>query len=87
MPKSPDVLGATKLLLLGQRQSLSLKAPGGEGENEFFCTFPGHYQVMWGTLVVAKNVDEYFKAHPGPRQPGPEAAASSAHNHEVIHNN
>ena len=87
VPKSSDVIASTKLLLSGQRQSLSLTASKEEGDNDFFCTFPGHYQVMWGKLIITKNVDEYFRNHREPVQPGVEASAGPAHHHGVNHNN
>src|SRR5262249_55867936 len=52
VPMSPDILAATRLLREGQSESLKLTAPSEEGVHEYFCTFPGHYQVMWGRLIV-----------------------------------
>jgi glucose/arabinose dehydrogenase/azurin len=75
VPEHPDILGATKMLLPGQRESLNLKAPSEEGDYEYFCTFPGHYQVMWGRLVITKDVDAYLLAHP--EAPLPAATTSS----------
>ena len=71
VPKSPDVLGATKLLLAGEQQSLKLTAPSVEGEYEYFCTYPGHYQVMWARLIITKDVDGYLQAHPDVPLPAP----------------
>ena len=48
------VLGGTKLLEPGQRETLKMKAPGKPGEYEFVCTFPGHSVIMWGVLSVSK---------------------------------
>lgn len=63
-PRSQDVLDGTKLLASGESQTLKITAPKDEGEHEFVCTFPGHHQVMWGWLIVAKDVDAYLQAHP-----------------------
>lgn len=46
------VLGATKMLESGQKETLRLTAPEKEGVYEFVCTFPGHWAVMQGKLVV-----------------------------------
>jgi azurin len=46
------VLGATKLVESGQKETLHLTAPTKEGVYEFVCTFPGHWAVMQGKLVV-----------------------------------
>jgi azurin len=64
MPKSPDILAATKLLEPGQSQALKLTAPKKEGDYDYFCTYPGHWEMMWGRLVVTKDVDAYLQAHP-----------------------
>jgi azurin len=62
--KDPRVIGASKLLEAGQKETLQLTAPGDEGEYEFVCTFPGHWSVMRGKLIVTKDVDGYLKANP-----------------------
>src|SRR5262249_20145448 len=76
VPMSPEILAATKMLREGERESLKLTAPADEGVNEFFCTFPGHYQVMWGRLVVTGDVEAYLKANPEAPLPTPSPAAS-----------
>jgi hypothetical protein len=76
------VIAATRLLESGQRQTLSITAPNEEGENEYVCTFPGHYQLMWGKLIVTKDVDAYLQAHPEAPAVGMGATASAAgHQH------
>jgi azurin len=77
IPKSPNILGATKLLQAGEQQSLKLTAPDAEGEYEYFCTYPGHYQVMWARLIIAKDVDAYLLAHPEVPLPKPPPSALS----------
>jgi azurin len=84
VPRSPDVVAATKLLQTGQRQTLKLTAPKEESESVYFCTFPGHYQVMRGQWVVTRDVDAYLQAHPEAPLPPPAAAGGSeerAHDH------
>lgn len=46
------VWGATKLLEAGGKESLQLTAPDEPGTYEFVCTFPGHWAVMHGKVVV-----------------------------------
>ena len=86
VPATPDVLAATKMLQTGEKATLSLTAPSEEGECEYVCTFPGHYQVMRGQLIVTKDVEAYLQAHPEPVLPtaissedGPPAAHAHAH--------
>ena len=76
IPKSNDILAATKLLEPGQRQTLRLVAPMNEGDYDYFCTYPGHWEIMWGRLVVTKDVDTYLQEHPD-AAPAP----AGAHHH------
>ena len=64
IPPGADIIGATKLLEPGQKDKLNLIAPGTEGEEEYVCTFPGHWMIMWGKIVVVKDVDAYLQTHP-----------------------
>jgi azurin len=64
VPANPAILGATKLVEAGQSARLKLTAPEAEGDYEYVCTFPGHWSVMWGRLVVTKDVDAYLKKNP-----------------------
>jgi azurin len=75
VPANPGILGATRLVEPGQNARLKMVAPQTEGDHEFVCTFPGHWPVMWGQLVVTKDVDAYLKAHPV----APAAGAGHAH--------
>jgi azurin len=85
VPKSSDILGASKMLLTGQHESIKLTAPSTPGEHEFLCTFPGHYQVMWGRLIVAKDVDAYLQAHPEAPLPAPSPSALEDGGHPAGH--
>jgi glucose/arabinose dehydrogenase/azurin len=85
VPGSPEILAASKMLLPGQRETLKLTAPSTEGDHEYFCTFPGHYQVMWGRLIVTRDVDAYLQAHPEAPIPVPsvgEEGTEKAHDHQ-----
>ena len=65
-----DVLAGTRLLDPGHGETLKLTAPKREANYEFMCTYPGHWEMMWGRLVVTSDVDKYLQEHP-------EAAASA----------
>lgn len=80
VPENAAIIAATKLLETNQRQTLSITAPNEEGECEFVCTFPGHYQLMWGKMIVTRDVDAYLAAHP--EAPAVGAGAASGHHHE-----
>ena len=70
-----DIVAATRMLQSGQRESLKLTAPSVEGDYDYVCTYPAHYQVMWGRLVVTKDVEGYLRANPAAPivAPGPAA--------------
>ena len=64
VPALPGVVGATRLVESGNRATLKLTAPTQVGDYEYICTFPGHWPVMWGRLVVTTDVDDYLAKHP-----------------------
>jgi glucose/arabinose dehydrogenase/azurin len=73
IPESSDILAATKLIETHEKTALKLTAPTEEGDYEYFCTYPGHYLIMWGQLIVTRNVDTYLEKHPQPTLPSPAA--------------
>jgi len=79
--KDSRVLEATKLLEPGQKETIKMNAPGKEGEYEYVCSFPGHSMIMWGKLVVTKNVEDYLQSHPENIQPAASAEGGLGHKH------
>ncbi|MEO8352363.1 MAG: plastocyanin/azurin family copper-binding protein, partial [Chthoniobacteraceae bacterium] len=75
------VLDASKLIEPGDRVTLNLTAPDQEGEYEYVCTFPGHWMLMWGRLIVTKDVDAYLAANPVAPPTGPSAVLPAEHEH------
>ncbi len=59
VPKSPQVLLASRLLEPGQQQALSYEAPTKPGVYPYVCTYPGHWRRMFGALYVVENLEEY----------------------------
>lgn len=51
----PRVIAASPLVELGKKHILNITAPTEPGNYEYVCTFPGHWTIMWGTLVVEKD--------------------------------
>ena len=47
-----EVIAATKLLGPGESEKLSFTAPKQAGLYQFLCSFPGHYAIMRGVMVV-----------------------------------
>lgn len=52
VPNSRYVLGATKMLEPGKSDSFIFKLPNKPGRYPFVCTFPGHWQMMRGEIIV-----------------------------------
>ncbi|MDB4703781.1 GDSL-type esterase/lipase family protein [Akkermansiaceae bacterium] len=52
VPASKKVLWSTNLLQPKERHELKFMAPAEPGEYSFVCTYPGHWRVMRGKLVV-----------------------------------
>ena len=52
VPQTNDVLYATPLLNPDDSYSLKFTAPSTPGEYPFICTFPGHWRVMQGVMIV-----------------------------------
>jgi len=62
----------------GQKETLKLTAPTKTGDYEYVCTFPEHWKVMFGQLVVVKDRDAVLQAS---AQPAPMQRAAAGHNH------
>ncbi len=75
------VIDASHLLEPGQKETMKLTAPKKEGEYEYVCTFPGHWVIMFGKLVVTKDVEAYLQAHPDATPTPTAPAAAAAHDH------
>lgn len=52
VPDSPDVLVWTDMIPPRQEFTIHFNAPSTPGEYPYLCSFPGHWQVMHGVLVV-----------------------------------
>ncbi len=52
VPESPDILCHTPLVNPATRVTVHFTAPAAPGRYPYFCTFPGHWQIMRGELVV-----------------------------------
>jgi len=60
IPRTDDVLAYTDIVHPGERFSIYFHAPKQPGRYPYLCTFPGHWQVMNGVLVV-EGADERGK--------------------------
>src|SRR5204863_6040082 len=78
LPKSKKIIGSSKLLEPGQKETLKLTAPNKPGDYEYVCTYPEHWKVMFGQLVVVKDKAELLQAS---AEPAAQQHAGAAHNH------
>jgi len=62
IPKNKKMIAASKLLEAGQTQTLKLTAPKTPGDYDYLCTYPEHWKVMFGQLVVVKDIDTFLQA-------------------------
>ena len=52
VPRSDDLIAYTDVVSPQEQFSISIKAPKDKGRYPFLCTFPGHWMVMNGEMVV-----------------------------------
>ena len=52
VPQTEDVLAYADIVQPGQRQTIHIRAPKEPGRYPYLCTFPGHWKLMNGILVV-----------------------------------
>ncbi|BDS06959.1 hypothetical protein NT6N_19990 [Oceaniferula spumae] len=52
IPKSDDILHHSKMLERRETEVMEFTAPTTPGTYPFICTFPGHAQIMRGTIIV-----------------------------------
>jgi azurin len=52
IPPGGDVLFFTDIIDAGKSFTIHFTAPDAPGEYPYLCTFPGHWQIMNGVMVV-----------------------------------
>ena len=62
MPNDKRILLSSKLLEPGEKETLQFTAPAKPGDYEYVCTYPEHWKVMFGELVVVKDMAAFLKA-------------------------
>jgi len=51
-PNHPSIIAASNLIGPGEYTELEVNIPDKKGVYPYICTFPGHYQVMQGKIIV-----------------------------------
>lgn len=62
IPKSDQVMLASRLLQPGETQALTFEVPEEPGVYPYVCTYPGHWRRMFGALHVVADLDAYNAA-------------------------
>jgi azurin len=52
VPESPDILCHTRIVEPQKQTSIHFNAPAERGKYPYICTFPGHWALMRGVLVI-----------------------------------
>ncbi len=52
IPRTPDVLVYTDIVTPQDQLTISFRAPSAPGRYPYLCTFPGHWMVMNGEMIV-----------------------------------
>lgn len=52
VPDDEAILAATDLAQPGETVTMTFTAPNEPGTYAYICTFPGHYNMMQGTMIV-----------------------------------
>ena len=52
IPDNPAIIAATPMADAGAQTEVTFTAPSTPGEYVFICTYPGHYMMMKGKMIV-----------------------------------
>jgi putative heme-binding domain-containing protein len=65
VPTTDDVIAYADITEPGKRQTISFTVPDAPGRYPFLCTFPGHWKLMNGLLIVEgeEAIDVAARAH------------------------
>ena len=52
LPEHPSIIAATPMADAGAKSEITFKAPEKSGRYAYICTYPGHYSMMKGVMIV-----------------------------------
>jgi len=58
IPRTNDILVHTDIVEPGREFTIWFRAPAEPGRYPFLCTFPGHWMVMNGVMIVEEEADQ-----------------------------
>jgi hypothetical protein len=66
----------------GEKETIKLNAPDEPGDYEYVCTYPEHWKVMYGRLIVVRDLDAYLESAANAPVDAPRPASGDpAHEH------
>ena len=77
LPDTDKILTATQLVGPTEREEIVFTAPSEPGDYPYVCTFPGHWRIMKGTLVVAPPNPAKVVSAPTPKKAATKAAPTA----------
>jgi azurin len=82
VPRNRGILAATRMLEPGEKETIKLNAPDEPGDYEYVCTYPEHWKVMYGRLIVVRDLDAYLESAANAPVDAPRPASGDpAHEH------
>jgi len=81
VPNNKKIIAASKLIEPGQKETLKLTAPEKPGDYDYVCTYPEHWKVMFGQLIVVADAEAILKATAQPSAPQSQTVAVK-HQHD-----
>jgi putative membrane-bound dehydrogenase-like protein len=69
VPKTDQVLVATRMVDSHRQQALTFTAPSEPGEYPYVCTFPNHWMRMYGVMLVVEDLDAWLANPVKPADP------------------
>lgn len=69
VPKSKDVLFATRMVESHKQAVMTFTAPKEPGEYPYVCTFPNHWMRMYGVMLVVDDLQRWNNAPTPPADP------------------
>ena len=69
IPAMDEVLFASRLVQPNERDRVSFAAPEKPGDYPYVCTYPGHWRVMYGVMVVVEDLDAWLADPVAPADP------------------
>jgi azurin len=78
--KNKKIMASTKLVEPGQKEIVKLTVPSKPGNYDYVCTYPEHWQKMFGEMIVVRDMEAYLKATATP-PPVQKTASAAGHDH------